>query len=930
MADFESKAFQPCKEWIANQIDSHKSWDDIRNLCVETSDFEEKLQFLIDEESWPLRLNKMTWLEFVDYYKGNLITVRNADAEEVVAIDNGGLANHFPIPTGYTSAWEKYKGYLSKKMSPDSITKLQKSCHWILNHLLDDTRSYGEVKGLVTGSVQSGKTANMEGLISMAADYDWNFFIILSGTIDNLRKQTRDRFRADLQNSEGGVLWRILDFTAEDKKFLQEELKLNTLSGSKNYANRYLTVCLKNKTRLERMINWLYSDPKRTNKMRIVVIDDEADQASINTAEITPDEEQERCAINQMIVNLVNGRMVDGSVPPGNIKFQSMNYISYTATPYANVLNEGPGASLYPKDFICTLPEAYEYFGAKVIFGNDEENCPGLPIIRSIPLNDEEQLKKLHKEQQFDLPESFKKSIAWFLCTVAVQRKRGIKKSISMLIHTAAIQNYHFVVYERVQSWLNKTTEVIETCQNIYDIEVHSVTKEDLKGANPDYGFISEINEDYPEFEDIEEEIIALLSDIRNITLGDEKEFEYGGGIHLCVDNCRANKEAEDGTYLRIVYPTDEQLMRMSKAPAFIVIGGNTLSRGLTIDGLICTYFARNSNLADTLMQMARWFGYRRGYELLQRIWMTDSVVEKFEALTKIDMDLKKEVKRFMDEGVSPSKFGPRIRNIPEIAKFRITSKKKSQQAEYDDFDFCGDSYETTDFEDGIQLLNNLSIAEKYVGILLSKSKPRKSDVGKAWVWDEIPYTDIKEDFLTHYSISKHSSLYNDLPYFSQWIDSMNDEGKFINWNVAIVDGDNRENPWILSEGIVAGQIERTRKKEKNYVDIGSLRSGLDALCDVNVSTLTDAQKDLFKKVCDERKDIISERAKMNLSNIPLLLIYRIKKDGGTPRANSTHRERLHAQCDIIGISIIVPGDSIGESHAKSLRIKIREEYLDA
>ncbi len=117
MADFESKAYQPCKEWIAKQIDSHKSWDDIKDLCVAPSEFDNELETLIDEESWPLRLNKSTWLEFVDYYKGNLIIVRNADAEEVVAIDNGGLANHFPIPTGYTSSWEKYKGYGTDKDS---------------------------------------------------------------------------------------------------------------------------------------------------------------------------------------------------------------------------------------------------------------------------------------------------------------------------------------------------------------------------------------------------------------------------------------------------------------------------------------------------------------------------------------------------------------------------------------------------------------------------------------------------------------------------------------------------------------------------------------------------------------------------------------------------------------------------------------------
>lgn len=921
MPDFESKAYQPCKEWIANNIDAGKSWDEIKNLCVSTDDFDIMLQNLKDDELWPKKLDKSMWAQFVDYYKILLIPVKIADGEEVIAIDKGGLANHFPVPTGYSSSWDKYKTYLVKKMSPDSIANLQKSCQWILNHLLDDTRKYGEVKGLVTGSVQSGKTANMEGLISMAADYDWNFFIVLSGTIDNLRKQTRDRFRQDLKNSEGGVLWTVLDFTAEDKKFAEEELKLNSRSGSKNFPNRYLTVCLKNKNRLQKLIDWLYSDPKRTNKLRIVVIDDEADQASINTADITPEEEQERCAINQMIVNLVNGKKSDGSIPEA--KFQSMNYISYTATPYANVLNEGPGESLYPKDFICTLPESHEYFGAKVIFGNDEEDCPGLPIVRRILPGEEIILKKIHKEELMDLPESLKTSIAWFLCTVALLRNRGVRKPISMLIHTAAIQNYHFVIYARVQHWLSKQSNVLDLCKVVYDAEIRSVTVDDLKAANPKYGFINEINENYPDFSEIENDVTELLADIRNIGLGDDKKPEYGTGVHLCVDNCKANKEAEEGTYLRIVYPTDEQLNKMDKAPAFLVIGGNTLSRGLTIEGLVCTYFARTTNLADTLMQMARWFGYRRGYELLQRIWMTDSVVEKFEALTKIDMDLKREVERFMEKGVSPSKFGPRIRNVPEIAKFRITSKKKSQQAEYDDFDFCGDSYETTDFEDGSMLVENLRITEEYISKLALQRHPRRSSVAKAWIWDDIKYKDLVNEFMKFFRISKYSSLYTNLHYFSQWIKSMNDEGKLLSWNVAVVDGDNHDTSWAIAQGIKAGLIERTKKTEKDYIDIGSLRSGLDALCDVDVSKLSPEQNKYLEKVCKSRKDIIAARNSLNLEDNPLLLIYRIKKDGGTPRANSKHRESLNEICDIIGISIIVPGDSIGESHAKSLRIKI-------
>ena len=922
MTNFENGAFQPCKEWIAEQIDSGKTWEGVKAYGED----EENLNMLKDEELFPLEMTPEMWTEFVEYYRSIVVSVQIVDGEDVVAIDKGGLSNTFGIPSGYSSTWERYKNFLGNRMSPDSIANLQKSCLWILNHLSTDTRISGEVKGLVTGSVQSGKTANMEGLISMAADYDWNFFIILSGTIDNLRKQTRDRFKGDLCNSEG-VLWRVLDFTAEDKKFTADELKLNSLSGSKNFSNRYLTVCLKNRKRLEKLIDWLYSDPTRTNKLRIVVIDDEADQASINTADITPDEEQERCAINQMIVNLVNGKKSDGSTP--EVKFQSMNYIAYTATPYANVLNEAPGESLYPKDFICTLPEAHEYFGAKVIFGNDEEGAPGFPIIRNIPSTEEGELKKLHKGESFRLPNSFQKSLAWFLCASAVQRIRGYKKPLSMLIHTAAVQNYHFAVYERVQYWLNHDENILTLCRQVYEEEIYSVTLDDLLLANPEYGFANQVATSYPSFDGIEGEIRELLNDVRNIELGDDKSLEYGNGVHLCVDNCRANKEAEEGTYLRIVYPNDEQLDKLAKAPVFIVIGGNTLSRGLTIEGLVCTYFARTSNLADTLMQMARWFGYRKGYELLQRIWMTTAVVERFEALTKVDMDLKREVERFMKQGISPEKFGPRIRNIPEIAKFRITSKRKSQSAEYDDFDFCGDSYETTDFENGLMLQNNIKVAEDFIEEIDKSTSIRRSSVVGAWVWENIPYKQIKEMFLGKYVVSKYSSLCNNLPYFGQWMDEMNKDGKLINWNIAVVDGDNKECLWNVSGEYQAGLVERSRKKDKkerdpNWIDIGSLRSGLDALCDVDEVNLTEKQRIRFKSVRKTRKDIISERCNFGLKDKPLLLIYRIKKDGGVPQKRSEHlREKMDVQRDIIGISIIVSGESIGESHAKTLRIRM-------
>lgn len=922
MNSFSSSDRKGFDIWISNRLDEKYSWEEIENLCSEEEDFKSALDDLIETEMWPEELTHTQWKLYVEYYKKLHPSVVLSQTQKVVGIDNNGLNNTFGIPTGASSTWEQYRKSLSSSMGPASVINIEKSCQWVMNHLKEDTTVYGPVKGLVTGSVQSGKTANMAGLVSMAADCNWNFFIILSGTIDNLRKQTRDRFKKDLKQSEG-ILWRVLDFTGEDKKFAEDELKLNPL-GKKTFANRYVTVCLKNKKRLETLIDWLYDDPKRTQKLRIVVIDDEADQASVNTAEITPDEEQERCAINQLIVNLVNGRKSDGSIP--DVAFQAMNYIAYTATPYANVLNERPGESLYPKDFICTLPESTEYFGAKVIFGNDEKNCPGMGIVRTITATEEKTLKNLHKGLQTSIPESMKDSIAWFLCVSAVLRVRphARKRSISMLLHTTAIQNQHFNVYDAVQLWLKNKDEVLERCERIYESEKGTVTKEELKASNPDYGFMDEVCDDYPEFSFICAEIECMLNDVRNILLDDNKSLQYSNGIHVCVDNCKANKEAEEGTTLRIVYPTDKQITLMEKDPVFLVIGGNTLARGLTIDGLVCSYFSRNSNQADTLMQMARWFGYRKGFELMQRIWMTNSVHRKFEALSKIDMDMKEEIERFMERGISPALFGPRIRNIPEIKSFRITSKKKSQQAEYDDFDFSGDTYETTDFDNGEVLKKNIEVTDAFIAKISQISSREVSKTVKAFVWKNIDYKIINNELISKYIISSNSGLNVNIPIFCRWIEKMNEDGKYSKWNVAVINGDNHEKEWRLDKDTSVGLIERTRKKSKpEWIDIGSLRSGRDALADVDVDFLDDKEQAILAEALKNGKDIIAKRSQIGLDDFPLLLLYRIKKDGGEAKKL---REKMDADYDIIGISIIVSGDGIGGNHAKSIRINIPKQ----
>ena len=942
MGNYASNEYIEAKKWISKKISNEYNWEDVKLLCkADVSDAETEFLYLRDEELIiPGNMEFSDWGQFVNEMQENYSVISDPYG---LSSDSSGTT--LPIPTDEGSPWVQYKKYLlgqkdgKQRISDTAVSQIEKNSHWILNHILRDTRVTGPRKGLVMGSVQSGKTANMIGIASMAAHYDWNFIIILSGTIDNLRKQTRDRFMNDLLAS-GGVAWHVLDKTGNPDylidvqtkdKYLSDNLELNTYQSGKStgsWMHRYVTVCLKNSTRLRNLITWLHANPAKAARMRIIVIDDEADQASINTRKMdineTNEERIERTAVNQLIIDLVNGKNIDGSTSAA--PFQAMNYISFTATPYANVLNEAFETSLYPKDFICSLPESREYFGAKVIFGSSEdENYPGLNIVRDIPETELSELRTLHDGGTFTLPTELKKSVCWFLCASAILRNRGHKKPISMLIHTTAIQNGHFEEYDVLKRWFTReksTGLIIRMCKSVYEEEKDKFTVDNLRECYPDYSLADQVDGYFPPFDSIEADIETLITNIVNIQMGEEKEEIYfENAIHLCVDNCKANKIAEDGTYLRIVYPTDRQLVAMKKAPVFIIMGGNTLARGLTIEGLVCTYFGRNSNQADTLMQMARWFGYRKGYELLQRIWMPKNVQAKFELLEKIDEKLKNIFEDYMLKGRSPKQFGPKITTTATIARFLITSNNKSQSAVECDFDFSGDSYETTKFKDDDKLGHNVKVTENLLGAI---GTPEKSEVtNSAFIWRNVDFVKLSNLFFDKdgYHIYECSSLYSNIPVFLEWMKLMNIEGRYLKWNVAIVGDNSAESMWGFGNAKV-GKIERSRKIKPEYVDIGSLRSGTDALCDIKVSELNAEQLSIYKETAKKRKYVIVNRGCLGMEDTPLLLIYRIDKDLGK---ETEYRKKLGTKEDIIGFSIIIAGEPTGETHAHSITVKIPE-----
>ena len=913
--------------YIAENLEAGLSIDQIKLFGQSgKEDAQETLETLQEDEFWDESLTLESWAGYVeDFRKLNPIPIEIGSATLGSIRIEEDLSTMLNSPS---SSWRALKASLfASGFSQKSMREIESSGKSVLYRLSYDTRSSGSIKGLVYGSVQSGKTVNMEALVSMAADTYWNVFIILSGTIESLRVQTRDRFKGDLQNT-AGISWNHIDLAGDESAMTSSQLKLNSF-GDHTYGSRYVITCLKQKVRLTKLINWLYSDKDKARRMRILIIDDEADQASINTATILDGEdaegfEQSRKEINRLIICLSNGLLSDGSQP--DVKMQAVNYISYTATPYANVLNEPPGESLYPKDFVHSLTAPDEYFGANVIFGNPEyidENgsclSPGIDVVRIVPDSDVLDLKDAHDCGWGLPPYEMENALCWFLCAAASLRASGHKKPISMLVHTSNRGVHHNVDYNMVMDFLTKSNadDIIKRCGDLYEDEICRFTYEDFSRDFSGYGLLSTMPSLYMDFHSFESEIRRLLAEVGNIEIAGDGELTYSKGINICIDNCYADKDAPDNVKMRILYPDKESLKKMKKAPVFIVVGGNTLARGLTIEGLTCTYFTRNSGQADTLMQMARWFGYRRGYELLQRIWLTEEVRAKFRALTKVEMNLKEEIKRFEVEQIRPDRLGIKVLAMPEVKKFALSSKRKMQMVDPCSYDFTGYTYEITEFDKDSSLLrDNIEMTESFLGSLSERIRP--TGMNGAVVWRNVE-SDSVLSYLSSFSISSHSSITRkDVDVFCDWLRDFQEE-RIEYWNVAVAGKvASPSGAWRCKGACSLPRVERTKlKRVKDWIDVGSMRSGSDALCDID----TDALSFEGRKILAEggkNKNAVAKRAKLGLAKVPLLLIYRI--DSASTSGSQT-REPIGTDEDIISFSVIVPGDKYSGGNVSAVWI---------
>lgn len=884
--------------WISDRRAEGKEWSFIENLGQgTTSAATQFLPMMVAANGWP-QMEMSDWLTLVQLRKDS----ENQTLSFANLISSADTKNGAAIPTGNEDSWPKYKEMLrvESHFRQETIDAIEKSTHKILNELKAKTPIGKPVKGLVIGNVQSGKTANMAALMAMAADCGWNMFIILSGTIENLRVQTYERLLHDLNYKNTN--WACIEHPQKS------DMSKNSVSYHFEQSSplRYFTVCLKQSSRLKSLIQWLQCNNAKYGQMRILIIDDESDQAGINTA----DENAGKCTtISGLIGNLILG--LDEKGKTINTQPLAVNYIGYTATPYANILNSGKMKSLYPKDFICTLSVSDEYFGPQQIFGQQNGRFKGLDIIREISAQDIADIKEIHSGNKRDLPKSLEDSICWFLCCLAQMRVRNFKKPISLLIHTHQKTESHAYIAESLAGWFESTSvaTILHKCEYLWNTEKSRFNKDAFRRDYPNYAVSQNEIADYLDFRSIEPEITRVLNmqkPLQHIQIDATGDIQYSEAIHFCIDNSTQNAKKNDTENIRLLYPKQ----KLDFASAFIVIGGATLSRGLTIEGLVSTYFLRTVNQSDTLMQMGRWFGYRRDYEMLPRIWMSTDTREKFAYLSELDQTLRDEIADMETLGEKPTEYGAKILMSDNPGKIKITGNKRMQAAVAATMNYMGAYSQTTLFRNDIQeLSDNLNITKLFLDSL-----PSPIDLGSNthalpdYVWKNVSFDRIKV-YLEQFHFVSRQKFFGNINSVMEWVKN----SQLGSWNVIVANLDNPQNGTIdFGFGKVA-KVNRAKlansNTQGNEIDIKALRAPKDLMADADLTmpcNLTAQEIAEIKR--NDTKNIKPIRAKLGLDKTPQLIIYFIDKDS-VPLRNSSGRLPLNAVEDIVGLCVNIPGE---------------------
>ena len=768
--------------------------------------------------------------------------------------------------------WERYKKYLEeeKKWNPRVTANLGKISDEILDLCGDPEEPYFSVRGLVLGDVQSGKTANYTAICNKAADVGYRVIIVLAGMQENLRKQTQERLDAEFsgrrsdcfmdptakntavgvgRSRASGAKKGVASFTSVTKDFDSGARHGCSLSIIESVNGPVLLVVKKNKRILDNLISWLDANNTVNDGGKIdlplLLIDDEADNASVNTK----DSDDDPTAINNCIRQLLG-------------LFSKTTYLGITATPFANIfIDPEIDEDLFPSDFIYALSAPSHYIGADRMFGDDDERSCSHMIERI----DREELELCLPPQHKSgfvvskLPADLYEACNYFLLVNAVRDMRGDRgEHRSMMVHLSRFRSVQAQIADLLTMWLSQVNSDLRNYAKLHVDKAEEIAS------------IHELHLVWDKYK---------LSDAAGISWEKLlKSYLYKAIAPIDVREVNMNTGAASLDYFN----------HKKDGLRVIAVGGNSLSRGVTLEGLCVTYFHRNTRMYDTLLQMGRWFGYRPHYDDLVKVWLTEEMIDWYGQITRASAELKEEIAKMRNAHQTPRDFGLRVRQDPGALIVTARNKMRTAGDIVCPITVSGQILETPRLKASPEILEENERVFKAFVRDLAKNGERVEGEERAQgylFWQHVPGDAIAQllgNFDTH---PRHLS-YNG-PALSEVVAAK--EWK-VGWDVVLVNrGDGAAYPGGLACGSEILPMDCTEKRkilaDQRMLSVSGtkVRVGRGGLTRIGLSKAQIAAvQNEFRK--ENRKKQVPDRAYLIEDRPPILMLHVLQAEyEGTP-----------------------------------------------
>jgi hypothetical protein len=802
--------------------------------------------------------------------------------------------------------WKRYKKYLEeiKYWNPRVTSSLDRISDEITDLLGDPQSNISfQRRGLVLGDVQSGKTANYTAICNKAADTGYRVIIILAGIQENLRRQTQERLDAEFSGRKSeyfldpkceiknepvgvgkyGTEKRIASFTSVTKDFDKNILKSNDLSLL-SVNDPVVFVVKKNKSILNNLISWLKTNNVNAHgiiNLPMLLIDDEADNASVNTN----DEDRDPTAINKAIRRLLK-------------LFYQASYLGITATPYANIFinpdteTEMCGDDLFPRDFIYLLSPPTNYIGAENIFGDDKNKTEKFSSVLESLLSVETDsfFPFNHKKDLIleELPPSLKEAMAYFLLINGIRDVRGHKNHCSMMIHISRFTDVQNQIRDLANTWIVQIRSDLQNYAGLSEAESskisgiaylkavwekHNLAEKAVKSGSPMswYQFLSQY----------------LFKAVAPIDVRAVNQKSGAAGLDYF-------KHKDDG--LRV-----------------IAVGGNSLSRGLTLEGLCVSYFYRKSQMYDTLLQMGRWFGYRPDYDDLFKIWISAEAIDWYGYITSAAEELKLEIARMKNDNLTPMEFGLKVRQDP--ASLIVTARNKMRTATLvkRPITVSGRLLETPRLRaDAASLQSNEDIFKSFVKRIPEIGRRIDRD-DTQYFWSGVNKDEVEQllrDFKTHPWHLNFQGI--------ALADFIKNSKDIVDWDVVIAEGSGTKYELICGDGRLFIKPEkRTVKAANGQISISGTKVRVGAGGAAKIGLSKEQRKeaeDKFIKKYHETKHI-PDKAYLDVTRPPILVLHIIEVDKISTDSEGNLRSQIDSGVQVpdylfaLGIGIPSNGD---------------------